>query len=128
MCDGNAPYVVPTTYGYKEGVIYLHSSKAGRKMDVLKENDRVCIVVDTGHDLVQGPLDSSCGSTIRFKSVIATGRAKLVEDEAEKRRGMDIIMAQMFGDQAFEYSPEGIRNMAIIKVDLESVTGKRSGY
>lgn len=128
MCDGDAPYVIPTTYGYRGGVIYLHSSRLGRKMDVLRENNRVCIVVDTGHDLVQGPLDTSCRSTIRFKSVIATGRAKLVEDDAEKRMGMDVIMNQMFGDQAFQYSPEGIRDMAIIKVELESVTGKRSGY
>jgi hypothetical protein len=41
---------------------------------------------------------------------------------------MDIIMRQMFGDQAFQYSPEGIRDMAIIRIDLDSVTGKKSGY
>lgn len=128
MCDGSTPYVVPTTYGYHSGAIYLHSSKLGRKMDVLRENNRVCIAIDTGHDLVQGPLDTSCKSTIRFKSIIATGRAKLVEDQAEKSKAMDIIMRQMFGDQAFQYSPEGIRDMAIIKVELESITGKKSGY
>jgi nitroimidazol reductase NimA-like FMN-containing flavoprotein (pyridoxamine 5'-phosphate oxidase superfamily) len=128
MCDGETPYAIPTTYGYRNGVIYLHSSKLGRKMDVLRENNRVCIVVDTGHDLVQGPLDTSCKSTIRFKSVIGTGRAKPVEDDAEKRKAMDIIMTQMFGDQAFQYAPEGVRDMAIIKIELESVTGKKSGY
>ncbi len=128
MCDGDTPYVVPTTYGYANGVIYMHSSKLGRKIDVLRENNRVCVAIDTGHDLVQGPLDTSCKSTIRFKSVIATGRAKFVEDEGEKKKGMDVIMRQMFGDQAFQYSPEGIRDMAIIKIELESVTGKKSGY
>ena len=128
MCDGDTPYVVPTTFGYSNGVIYLHSSKLGRKIDVLRENNRVCVAIDTGHDLVQGPLDTSCKSTIRFKSVIATGRARFVEDDGEKRKGMDVIMRQMFGDQAFQYSPEGVRDMAIIKIELESVTGKKSGY
>jgi len=128
MCDGDTPYVVPTTYGYKNGMIYVHSSKLGRKIDVLRNNNRVCIVVDTGHDLVQGPLDTSCKSTIRFKSVIGTGRARFVEDEGEKRKAMDIIMTQAFGEQAFEYAPEGVREMAIIRIELDSVTGKKSGY
>ncbi len=128
MCDGDTPYVLPTTYGYENGIIYVHSSKFGRKIDVLRDNSRVCVVVDTGHDLVQGPLDTSCKSTIRFKSVIGNGRAKFVEDEAEKKKAMDVIMTQCFGRQAFQYAPEGVRDMAIIKIELESVSGKKSGY
>lgn len=128
MCDGDTPYVLPTTYGYADGHMYFHSSKQGRKMDVLRENNRVCFVVDTGHELVQGPLDTSCKSTIKFKSVIGTGRAKMVEDPAEKRKAMDVIMAQMFGGAGFKYTEEGVRDMAIIRVDIESLTGKKSGY
>lgn len=54
MCDGETPYVVPTTYEYKDGMIYRHSSKKGRKIDVLMENKRLCLVVDTRHHLSQG--------------------------------------------------------------------------
>jgi nitroimidazol reductase NimA-like FMN-containing flavoprotein (pyridoxamine 5'-phosphate oxidase superfamily) len=128
MCDGDTPYVLPTTYGYRDGVMYFHSSKQGRKMDVLRENNRVCFVVDTGHELVQGPLDTSCKSTIKFKSVVGTGRARMVEDPAEKRKAMDVIMAQMFGKADFKYTEEGVRDMAIIRIDVESLTGKKSGY
>ncbi|MGE5379388.1 MAG: pyridoxamine 5'-phosphate oxidase family protein, partial [Candidatus Saccharibacteria bacterium] len=128
MCDGDTPYVLPTTYGYRDGVMYFHSSKNGRKMDVLRENNRVCFVVDTGHELVQGPLDTSCKSTIKFKSVIGTGRARMVEDLAEKRKAMDVIMSQMFGKADFKYTDEGVRDMAIIRIDIESLTGKKSGY
>ncbi|MBI0583861.1 MAG: pyridoxamine 5'-phosphate oxidase family protein [Methanomassiliicoccus sp.] len=128
MCDGDTPYVIPTTYGYRDGAIYIHSSKKGRKIDVLRDNSRVCFVIDTGHQLVQGPLDTSCKSTIKFKSVIGSGRARFLEDPEEKRMAMTIIMEQMFGRQKFQYSEEGVRDMAIIKVELESVTGKKSGY
>jgi len=128
MCDGDTPYVLPTTYGYADGHLYIHSSKQGRKIDVLRENNRVCFTVDTGHELVQGPLDTSCKSTIKFKSVIGTGRAKFVEDPAERRKAMDTIMKHMFGNATFGYSEEGIRDMAIIRVDIESLTGKKSGY
>jgi nitroimidazol reductase NimA-like FMN-containing flavoprotein (pyridoxamine 5'-phosphate oxidase superfamily) len=128
MCDGDTPYVLPTTYGYKDGVMYFHSSKHGRKMDVLSGNNRVCFVVDTGHELVQGPLETSCKSTIKFKSVIGTGRAQMVQDHSERRKAMDIIMTQMFGPAAFKYTDEGIRDMAIIRIEIESLTGKKSGY
>ena len=128
MCDGAFPYVRPTTYGYADGHLYIHSSKQGRKIEVLKENNRVCFTVDTGHELVQGPLDTSCKSTIKFKSVVGTGRAVFVEDPEEKRKAMNAIMAQMFGKADFKYSEEGVRDMAVIRVDIESMTGKKNGY
>ena len=56
MCDGDTPYVLPTTYGYHNGYMYFHSSKKGRKMEIMRENNRVCFVVDTGHELVQARL------------------------------------------------------------------------
>ena len=128
MCDGAFPYVLPTTYGYADGHLYIHSSKQGRKIEVLKENNRVCFTVDTGHELVQGPLDTSCKSTIKFKSVVGTGRAVFVEDPEEKRKAMNAIMAQMFGKADFKYSEEGVRDMAVIRLDIESMTGKKNGY
>ncbi|NLK25410.1 MAG: pyridoxamine 5'-phosphate oxidase family protein [Euryarchaeota archaeon] len=128
MCDGDTPYVLPTTYGYHNGYMYFHSSKKGRKMEILRENNRVCFVVDTGHELVQGPVETSCKSTIRFKSVIGTGRAKMVDDPEEKRKAMDIIMCSVFGKAEFKYTEEGLRDMAIIRLDIDSLTGKKSGY
>lgn len=128
MCDGAFPYVLPTTYGYADGHLYIHSSKKGRKIEVLKGNNRVCFTVDTGHELVQGPLETSCKSTIKFKSVVGTGRAIFVEDPEEKRKAMNVIMAQAFGKSDFKYSEEGLRDMAIIRVDIESITGKKNGY
>ena len=41
---------------------------------------------------------------------------------------MNIIMTQVFGKADFKYSEEGLRDMAIIRVDIESITGKKNGY
>ena len=128
MCDGAFPYVLPTNYGYSDGHLYIHSSKKGRKIEVLKENNRVCFVVDTAHELVQGPVEMSCNSTIKFKSVVGTGRAIFVEDPEEKRKGIDVIMTQMFGKADYKYSDDKFRDMAIIRIDIESITEKKSGY
>ena len=46
MVDGGAPYVVPLNYGYeiKDGnlIMYFHCAKEGRKIDILKRNNKVC--------------------------------------------------------------------------------------
>ena len=62
LYDGQYPYVVPLNYGYRNGCIYFHCAREGRKIDILKKNDRVCIEVDidsrdrTGRSAV--PVDS----------------------------------------------------------------------
>ena len=32
------PYVIPMNFGYRNGIIYLHSSRHGKKIDILKAN------------------------------------------------------------------------------------------
>lgn len=128
MCDGDGPYVLPMAYGYKDGQLFLHSSKNGRKIDALKRDPRVCFVVDTGYETVPGHPSTPHGIAFRFKSVIGSGRASFVDDPEEKRKAMDIIVEQQFGRAGFGYSDEGVQNMAIIRVDLESLTGKKNGY
>ena len=46
-CDDNGMlYIVPLSFGYREGVIYIHSAHKGRKIDLLKKNPACCIEVD----------------------------------------------------------------------------------
>ena len=49
--DGT-PYVLPMNFGYRDGVIYLHSAQEGRSISILERNPRVCITFSTDHDLV----------------------------------------------------------------------------
>ena len=48
--DGT-PYVLPMNFGYRDGVIYLHSAQEGRSISILERNPRVCITFSTDHDL-----------------------------------------------------------------------------
>ena len=43
-----------------------------------------------------------------------------------KRKALDIIM-QQFSKDSFEISEEAIRNTTVLKVEIESMTGKKSG-
>lgn len=40
LSDGDLPYVVPMNYGYEDGHIYLHCATEGKKLDIIKKNNK----------------------------------------------------------------------------------------
>jgi nitroimidazol reductase NimA-like FMN-containing flavoprotein (pyridoxamine 5'-phosphate oxidase superfamily) len=123
LCDGQQPYIVPMSYGYKDRRIYFHCAREGRKIDILKSNDRVCIEVDIDTRVVRG--ETSCRWTAKYRSVIGFGRARIIDDEKEKKAGLDVIMAH-YGGSGGDYDEKSLQRTSLIEVVLESMTGKRS--
>ena len=78
MIDGDRPYVVPLNYGYtlENGALtlYLHSAREGRKLDVLRQNDRVAFVLETNVSQVSGG-DIPCKYGEAYASVMGEGKA-----------------------------------------------------
>ncbi len=125
MCQDGRPYMVPLCFGYKDRTLYFHSAEKGRKIEILRRNNNVCFEVDIDHQLMQA--DQACGWGMKYRSVMGFGRARLIEDAESKRQALDIIM-QHYSDKAFEYPSEAIESTMIIKVEIDSMTGKSSGY
>ena len=125
VSDDGQPYVVPLCFGYKDGALYFHSAGEGRKIDILRRNSRVCVEFDIDTELVTN--EQACQCTMRYRSVIAFGKASFVEDVESKREALDILMSQ-YSDRSWAYSDEAVGKVAIIRVDIESMTGKQSGY
>lgn len=126
FCRDDVPYVVPMNFGYRDGCVYLHSSAAGKKIDILRKNNNVCFEVDIDHDLVEA--DSACAWTMRFRSVIGFGKASMVEDSEGKREALDLIMAHYGKGGPHAYSDKHLGKVAVIKVVLEEVTARVHGY
>jgi uncharacterized protein len=123
MCDGREPYVVPLNYGLGENCLYLHCAREGRKIEILRANDRVCFEMDLLREVKRAA--TACGWSARFESVIGSGRALFVEDPAEKRRGLDRIMAHYAGEAGpFDYGPKNLERVQVLRIDIASVTGK----
>jgi uncharacterized protein len=123
LYDGRYPYVVPLNYGYRDGRFYFHSAREGRKIDILKNNDRVCIEVDIDSRIVRG--DAPCRWAAKYRSVIGFGRARIVDDEVEKKAALDVIMAH-YGGQGGEYDEKSLQRTCVIEVVIENMTGKQS--
>lgn len=120
------PYVIPMNFGYKEGILYLHSGPEGSKIDMLVRNNRVCITFCCNHDLVWQSPQMACSYSMRSESVICRGKVEFVEDLEEKRRCLDIIMHH-YTDNEFGYSDPSVRHVKVWQVNVEKMTGKAFG-
>jgi len=123
LCKTNQPYVVPLCFGYKDNALYFHCAGQGKKLDILRKNNNVCFEVDINHELVKA--GKACDWGMKYKSVIGFGKAVFVEDVESKRKALDIIV-QNYSEGVFEYSEEDVKKTVVIKVEIESMTGKKS--
>ncbi len=123
MVDGDKPYMVPMNFGYQDGYLFFHSAKQGRKIDLLQKNPNVCFEFDQLIKFKKAKI--ACDWGVEYKSVIGSGRARLLENLEEKIDALNIIMSQ-YSDRTFEYPEEMLEKTAVIKVQIDSMTGKQS--
>lgn len=126
LCDNQQPYIVPLSFGFKNNCLYFHCAKEGRKLDIIKQNPNVCFEAEVDTKLVYD--EEACKCTMHYKSVIGNGVAKLIDKEADKIEALDIIMKHYINRESFEYPAKAIMAVAIIKVEILEITGKKSGY
>jgi nitroimidazol reductase NimA-like FMN-containing flavoprotein (pyridoxamine 5'-phosphate oxidase superfamily) len=124
--EKNLPYVLPFNFGYKDKCIYLHSGQAGRKIDILKKNNRVCIVFSTGHKITAQNKEIACSYIMSYKSVICYGKVEFIEEYEKKVEALNIIM-QQYTKRDFTYSAPSVNNVLVYKVVVEEMTGKEFG-
>jgi hypothetical protein len=118
------PYLAPVCFGFNEKSIYFHSSLKGKKIDLIKADNRVCFEVESEVSIVPG--DPACKWTVEYRSVIGYGRAYFVEGRKEKIRALNIIMERYSGKTDHVYNDSVVDITGVIRVDIDSMTGKRS--
>jgi uncharacterized protein len=124
LCQDGIPYVVPLNYGYADGCLYFHSAGEGRKIDILRSNNTVSFTMYVDESLVES--DTACKWGTKYRSVIGEGKAYLLDDKAEKEAALHIIMRH-YSDREFIFDPSKVDQVVIIRVEIASITGKRSG-
>ena len=117
------PYLVTLNYGYHDGALYFHAAAEGRKIDLIRENREVAFTVALDLGLIEG--ENACDWSVRFQSVVGHGQISLLESPEEKRRGLDLFMAQ-YSDEKFSYPDKMIQATAVIKLVISEMTTKQS--
>lgn len=126
MVDKGAPYVVPMNYGYtmEEGklTLYLHGATSGRKLDIIREDPRVFVEIDTDIVPFEGP--AACQHGTCYSSIMGNGTAELVEDIEGKKAGLTIFMKSQTGKD-FEFTDKMVLGVTVIKIHVSDYTAKR---
>ncbi len=101
ICDGDEAYIVPLNFGYEwEGGtlrLYFHSSRHGRKIDLLKANPRASFEMDGSHQLDPAPAGSPmCQYGYGFACIMGRGNIRFLGDD-EKPRALSLLMHHQAG-------------------------------
>lgn len=125
--EENKPYVIPMNFGYKDNCIYLHSSKTGKKIDILEKNNNVCVSFSTDHLLRWQSENMACSYSMKYRSVLAFGKVEFVENSNQKIEALNIIMSQ-YTKKEFSYSDPAVEDVKVFKVFVEKLEGRAYGY
>jgi nitroimidazol reductase NimA-like FMN-containing flavoprotein (pyridoxamine 5'-phosphate oxidase superfamily) len=122
---GDEPYLVPLNFAFHQGCIYFHTGHKGKKMEMLRKDDRVCFEVDLDVKLL--PSDQPCKWACAYASVVGFGRALALEDEGEKAAALSRLMEKYAGLQGCAFPPAKLKAAAVVRINIESMTGRRMG-
>lgn len=124
IADGE-PYVVPLNYGYRDHVLYFHTAAAGRKIEALRRNNRVCFEVETPCEIVRHA--EPCHWSVKVRSVVGYGRMEFVTDLDAKRRALDVLMAQHGAPDSNRFDTHELAKVTVLRLPIESLAGKQLG-
>lgn len=119
--DDGYPYATPINYIVVDGKVYLHSAPYGYKIECLQRSPKCCFSAIISAQIIPSKI------TAAFESVILTGTAVFVTDQAEKRTVLENFVTQKhpgYEELGFKMIDKQIDKTAVIRLDPVSLTGK----
>ena len=124
VIDGQ-PYCTPTLF-WREGTrLYWHGSSASRMLRNLSDGQPACLTVTHLDSLVL----ARCGfnHSADYRSVMAFGQARLVEDQEEKERALVMMVDRFFPNRTAGLrasSKQEIKATAVVTMEIERASAK----
>ena len=123
--DDGFPYLVPMNFGMdiEEGQLYLyfHCANEGKKLDLIRKDNRVTFEMDCEHNFILYEERMSC--TMGFASVIGHGTISFVPEE-EKLDALKILMRQYHAED-FRFNTDMVPATTVLRLKVSDVIGKR---
>ena len=124
VADGQ-PFVIPTSYGRDDDVLYIHGSAASRMLRNLDKGVPVCITVTLLDGLVLAR--SVFNHSMNYRSVVILGTATLVDDPAEKLAALRVltehILPRRWDDSRLPNEKE-LKATSVLKIPIEEFSAK----
>ena len=122
--DDGYPYAVPLSYAYEDGKLWFHCARTGHKLDAILRDPKVTFCVVDRDQVV--PLEY----TTYFRSVIAFGRMRILEDDGEKRAAIEVLSLKYAPKEPREHLDRVIEKewapLCILEMTVEHLSGKQA--
>ncbi|MBP1734380.1 MAG: hypothetical protein H6Q53_667 [Deltaproteobacteria bacterium] len=118
------PRIKPLNFVYLNGKIYFHSAKEGEKIDDIIRDNKVFFEIDEPIGYVKSNTNP-CSAKYLYRSVMIRGRATIVNDDEERFLALKSLMAKYQPEGGYgDFLLEKLKITAVIRIDIEEITGK----
>ena len=122
--DEGYPYAVPLSYVYHNGKLYFHSAKSGHKLDAIRKNPKASFCVIGKDDIIPQEYTSY------FRSVIAFGRIRILENDKEKRAAIEALARKYAPEDSGENRAAAIDRewspLCMLEMSIDHLSGKEA--
>jgi nitroimidazol reductase NimA-like FMN-containing flavoprotein (pyridoxamine 5'-phosphate oxidase superfamily) len=125
VIDGQ-PFVTPTTYWREGRKLYWHGSAASRMIKAQAGGLPVCVTVSHIDGLVLAR--SGIAHSMNYRSVMAFGRARLIEGVAARRAAMEAFIDRLYPGRSVELRPatdNEILQIGLVEMTIEEASAKQ---
>jgi nitroimidazol reductase NimA-like FMN-containing flavoprotein (pyridoxamine 5'-phosphate oxidase superfamily) len=129
-CLDDQPFIHTSIFYFDEAAhaIYIHSALDCRRRTNLEANHRFCFTVTEMGRLLPGSAAMDFG--VEYKGVVVFGKAVIVMDEEEARRGLKMLLDKYFpnfkpGVDYRAIAPEEIAITSVYRLEIEQWSGKQ---
>lgn len=129
--NGEQPFITPTNFWYdeEEHRIIFHSNITGRTRSNLESEPLVCF--ETSEYGLLLPSNAALEFSIQYRSVLAFGIVKILDDPLEKQRCLEKLISKYFPDLQLgvEYRPitqNELSRTSVYAIEITSWSGKEN--
>jgi nitroimidazol reductase NimA-like FMN-containing flavoprotein (pyridoxamine 5'-phosphate oxidase superfamily) len=126
------PFIIPTLFWYdaKTKRIYFHTAIEGRTGDNVKRNPRLSFCAAELGRLLPGETASEFSN--EYASVCVFGQGRLVQENKEKRYGLQGLLDKHFpdlkpGENYRAIADQELDRTAVYAIEIEAWSGKQKG-
>ncbi|NLL90980.1 MAG: pyridoxamine 5'-phosphate oxidase family protein [Ruminococcaceae bacterium] len=91
LIDNDRPYAIPINHVYKDGKLYLHSGKKGKKIQLVKRNVGACYTI---FGLANSEIKNVRSCHLDYESILFKGNVYVEKGDVEKERALKAITKQ----------------------------------
>lgn len=124
VVDGK-PVVIPTGYGRKGDLLYIHGSTASRMLGALVKGADVCVTVTLVDGLVLAR--SAFHHSMNYRSVVIFGKAAVLDDLTSKQEALQAFVEHVAPGRWQEIRQPTVKELqvtTVLAIPLEEASAK----